>query len=251
MHSRGRASSFETHGGRALALFFTLPLGACITSVPVAQGAGSPSSARSSSVGPSLSECPAGTIDDLEDGNSQITTNEGRGGYWYTYSDSMGTTVAPEDEFVPSSGGANRSAKAAHIWGKTGDQKNVWAGMAFPLTNPKQPYDASKYKGIAFWARRGEKSTAYVYLRVPDVNTTPDGGVCKDCFNDFGANVQLTPHWKKYTFPFDMLKQEPGWGEPRPHIVPGQIYELQWQIKTRNVDFDVWVDEVAFVGCDG
>src|ERR1044071_78184 len=116
------ASRVVTSGRRALAGSFVLPLGACITSVPVGPAARAPSSARSESVGPSLSECPAGVIDDLEDGNSQILTNEERGGYWYTYSDSMGTTVAPEDEFVPSSGGANQSAKAAHIWGKKGDQ---------------------------------------------------------------------------------------------------------------------------------
>jgi endoglucanase len=242
----------QVRAGRpAVAVSFVVPLVACITSVPVEPATRSPSSARSESAGLSLSECPAGAIDDLEDGNSQILTNEKRGGYWYTYADSMGTTVVPEDDFMPSAGGANGSAKAAHIAGKTADGKNVWAGMAFPLTNPKLPYDASKYKGIAFWARRGDKSTAYVYLRVPDVNTTPEGGVCKDCFNDFGANVKLMPQWEKYTFSFDMLKQEPGWGEPRPHIVASKIYELQWQIKTRNVDFDIWIDDIKFVGCGG
>jgi len=224
----------------------------CITSVPVdpmpAKKAGRSSE---TSLGPSLSECASGAIDDLEDNNSQILPSEGRGGYWYTYSDNVGTAVSPEDEFVPSAGGASGSARAARISGKTGDHKNVWAGMAFPLTNPKGPYDASKYKGISFWARRGDKSTPFVYLRVPDVNTTPDGGVCKECFNDFGANVELTPLWRKYTFSFDMLKQERGWGEPRPHIAPSKIYELQWQIKTRNVDFDVWIDDIRFVGCGG
>jgi endoglucanase len=225
-------------------------LGACITSVPE-PSSGSKATPSGAAVGPALSECASGAIDDLEDGNSQIFTNEARGGYWYTYSDTVGSTVNPEDEFVPSPGGANGSAKAARIWGKTGDRKNVWAGMAFPFTNPKGPYDASKYKGISFWAKRGDKSTAFVYLRVPDVNTTPDGGVCKQCFNDFGANVELTQRWKKYVFSFDVLKQEPGWGEPHPHVVASKIYELQWQIKTRNVDFDVWIDDVRFVGCGG
>jgi hypothetical protein len=223
---------------------------ACITSIP--DGAAQPKSAPvRSAVGPELSECASGSIDDLEDGNSQILTNEGRGGYWYSYADTFGTTVSPEDEFVPSAGGAGGSTKAAHISGKTGDRKNVWAGMAFALANPKGPYDASKYKGISFWARRGEKSTAQLYFRVPDVNTTPDGGVCKDCFNDFAANVKLKPVWTKYTFPFESLKQEPGWGEPYPRITPSKIYELQWQIKTRNVDFDVWIDDIKFVGCEG
>jgi hypothetical protein len=226
------------------------PLAACITSTPVESASSSQNSRGDVSIGPSLAECPSGMLDDFEDGNSQIATNEGRSGYWYTYSDTVGTMVTPEDEFVPSSGGANGSHKAARIFGKTGDRKNVWAGMAFPLTNPKGPYDASKYKGFSFWAKKGEKSTAFVYVRVPDVNTTPDGGVCKDCFNDFATNVQLTNRWKKYTFSFDMLRQEPGWGEPRAHITPSKIYELQWQIKTRNVDFDIWIDDVKLVGCE-
>jgi hypothetical protein len=80
------------------------------------------------------------------------------------------------------------------------------------------------------------------------VNTTPDGAVCKDCFSDFGANVGLRRAEERV---FEMLKQEPGWGEPRPHIAASKIYELQWQIKTRNVDFDVWIDDIRFVGCGG
>jgi len=238
-------------GQRFACLAVATLAGACITSTPEPLGGGGAKSpVASAAVGPSLSECPQGIVDDLEDGNSQILPNEGRGGYWYSYSDSFGTTVTPEDEFVPSPGGANGSAKAAHISGKTGDRKNVWAGMAFALSNPRGPYDASKYKGISFWAKRGGKSTDLLYFRLPDVNTTPDGGVCKDCFNDFAANVKLTNVWKKYTFPFDGLKQEPGWGEPRSHITPSKIYELQWQIKTRNVDFDVWIDDIKLVGCE-
>jgi hypothetical protein len=245
------ASPLATVGVRLASVVAAATLAACITSIP--DVASTPKSAPTrAAVGPDLRECPSGVIDDLEDGNSQILTNEDRGGYWYTYSDSFGTTITPEDEFAPSAGGANGSSRAAHISGKTGDRKNVWAGMAFALANPKGPYDASKYKGISFWARRGSnKSTAQVYFRVPDGNTTPDGGVCKDCFNDFAANVKLNTQWTKYTFPFDSLKQEPGWGEPRPRITPSKIYELQWQIKTRNVDFDVWVDDVKLVGCEG
>jgi len=102
-------------------------------------------------------------------------------------------------------------------------------GLEWHSRFPTQgPLRRSKYKGISFWAKRGDKSTDLLYFRLPDVNTTPDGGVCKDCFNDFAANVKLTKVWKKYTFPFDSLKQEPGWGEPRAHITPSKIYELQW-----------------------
>jgi endoglucanase len=87
-----------------------------------------------------------------------------------------------------------------------------------------------------------------VRLKVPDMNTDPDGGVCSECFNDFGADMALAPEWKKYIFPFKKMAQMPGWGAPRkPHIAPAAIYGLQWQVNTPGASYDIWVDDVQFL----
>src|SRR5687768_15433442 len=63
--------------------------------------------------------CPsAGTIEDAEDGDAQIVTAAGRGGYVYTYVDKAGSSVSPGgSEFAPVAGGANDSQKAVRISG--------------------------------------------------------------------------------------------------------------------------------------
>ena len=66
---------------------------------------------------------------------------------------------------------------------------------------------------------------------MPDVNTDPEGGVCTECFNDFGADLILTTEWKLYIFPWKSMKQMPGWGSPRkPHITPAKIFGIQFQV---------------------
>jgi endoglucanase len=122
--------------------------------------------------------------------------------------------------------------------------------MGVNFIDPKAPYDASKYAGIAFWAKRGENSTPKVRLKVPDSNTDPDGGVCTECFNDFGADLTLTEQWKKYTVPFAAMKQMEGWGSPAPSSIDkSKLFGLQWQVVAQGVSYDVWVDDVQFTGC--
>ncbi len=196
-----------------------------------------------------LSECESGLIEDFEDGNHQLLEREGRGGFWYLEADEEGTSIEPDGEFEPSDGGALGSLKAGHIAGKTAVGSNVWAGMAVNLANPKQPYDASKYRAIAFYARRGKTGTSHIIVRVPDANTDPEGGVCKDCWNDFGAQLELTEQYRKYVLPFDELHQEPGWGEPQGEIDAKRLFGLKWQLKSAGQSYDIWVDDIRFVGC--
>jgi hypothetical protein len=194
-------------------------------------------------------ECAAGLIEDFEDGNHQLLERDGRGGFWYLEADEEGTTIEPDGEFEPSDGGALGSAKAGHIAGKTAAGRNVWAGMAVNLANPKQPYDASKYRGISFYARRGKGGTPNIIVRVPDANSDPEGGVCKDCWNDFAAPIELTEHYRKYVLPFDELRQEPGWGEQRSEIETSKLLGLKFQLKSPSQSYDIWVDDIRFVGC--
>ncbi len=53
--------------------------------------------------------------------------------------------------------------------------------MGFSFANPKGPYDASAYTGVSFWAKLGSGSQKTLRLKVPDINTDPDGHVCTEC----------------------------------------------------------------------
>jgi hypothetical protein len=198
-------------------------------------------------------ECAAeGLIDDGEDGNNQNLPNDNRGGYWYTFRDKKGTTIDPvagEDggTFAMSEGG-HGSQFAARYHGKIGTGAPLFGGMGMNFVDPKAPYDASKYAGISFWAKTGDNSTPKVRLKVPDTNTDPEGGVCKECFNDFGGDLTLTKEWKLYIFPWKSMKQMPGWGSPRkPHITPAKIFGVQFQVNVPSANYDIFIDDLKFI----
>jgi endoglucanase len=203
--------------------------------------------------GTGFRDCGAdGLVDDGEDGNNQNIAGADRGGYWYTFRDKKGTTIEPaagEDggTFAMSPGGHD-SRFAARYHGKIGTGAPLFAGMGMNFVDPKSAYDSSRYAGVAFWARRAENSTAKVRLKIPDVDTDPEGGVCTECFNDFGADLNLTPEWKLYVFPWTSMKQMPGWGSPRKsHIVPAKIYGVQFQVNVPSANYDIYVDDLRFI----
>lgn len=190
-------------------------------------------------------------IEDAEDDNNQVIVQEGRGGYVYTFGDKAGSSIAPgEGAFTMADGGANGSKKAMRITGKVGSAEIVYAGLGVNFIDPKGPYDASKYGGISFFAKVGPGSTNKVRLKIPDVDTDPDGKVCTACFNDFGADLTFSDQWQKYTIPFSDTKQLSGWGAPTPSsIEKSKIYGVQFQVNDPGQSFDVWIDDLTFAGC--
>jgi endoglucanase len=116
------------------------------------------------------------------------------------------------------------------------------------MSQPRAAYAASKYAGITFSARRSPGASAGVRVHVPDWNTDPDGAVCRQCFNDFGADITLTESWQTYTLLFDSLTQLPGWGTPRPQRVDSsRLFGIQFRVTDKGAPFDVWIDDLAFV----
>jgi endoglucanase len=200
---------------------------------------------------------PEGVIDDGEDNNNQTNPAGSRGGYWYSFVDKIGSTITPTagsqgGTFTMSPGGANNTKFAANMKGKIGKADNppdyLFAGMGLNFQDPKAAYDAGKYKGVSFWAKKGPGASSKVRLKVPDVNTDPDGKVCKECFNDFGTDLTLTETWTKYTIPFTEMRQLSGWGSPSPGaITPGKLFGLQWQVNQPGASYDVWVDDLEFI----
>lgn len=199
--------------------------------------------------------CPPaeGMISDGENQN-QVTVIKGRGGYWYTFLDKSGSSISPTPgeqggTFAMTPGGANGSPNAARMHGQIGGGDVVYAGMGLNFVDPKGQYDASAYQGITFWAKKAAGS-GNMRVKVPDVNTDPDGKVCSECFNDFGMDLVLTDQWQQYTLPFASMKQVKGWGNPiKSNIEPKTLYGIQFQVNEKNTPFDIWVDDIQFTGC--
>ncbi len=205
---------------------------------------------------PSSAPCgPDAKIEDGEDNNNQGLVAGGRGGYWYTYVDTTGSTVTPTAGaqggiFQPSPGGANGSQYAMRFYGQISNASIVFSGMGMNFVDPKGPYDASKYQGITFWAKKGAGTTPNVRIKFPDQNTDPDGKVCSACYNDHGRLLKLTDEWTQYYLEFDSLSQEKGWGSPKTSSVElTQMYAIQFQVNDKGQKYDIWIDEMAFTGC--
>jgi endoglucanase len=193
-------------------------------------------------------------ISNGETSSNQVNAVDGRDGYWYTFADKDGTTLAPPPgrdggTFAMERGGARGTNFAARMFGVIANAEIAYAGMGMNFVDPKSPYDARIYNGLQFWARKGSGSSGHVRLKVPDRNTDPDGRECTECFNDFGANLELSEQWQEFSIPFSIMKQLPGWGAPHPsNIDTRHLYGLQFQV-TEHGPFDIWVDEIAFTNC--
>ena len=192
-----------------------------------------------------------GSVDDFEDGNSQVNLEGGREGYWWTAKDEKGSSIGPMP-FVPAEGGGSGSELSMHVEGDTvpGDTASGFWGAEFGFNFlGKGPYDASKYVGIAFKARIGGGTARSVRFNVGDINTHLNGGICKTCWNHFGKVVSLTPEWKEYRILFSDLRQEDYWGNPRPPaITPSQLFNGEFKIGPGQ-HFDFWVDDLHLLAC--
>ena len=198
-------------------------------------------------------------IDNMEDGQQYILSDDGRVGLWYTYNDaSPGGTQQPAEGFpmyrtrkpngdpdsssqVPARecGGAQSTffpnetecSFVARTWG-TG-QRGWGAGMGVDLNGEggiKNPYDASKYGGIGFFAigniRPNTPQQGQLRVNVQDVRTTPESAAAADrrgitrcesylpdgsrtgrCNDHYGALVSgiVSNEWRWFTIPFHCM----------------------------------------------
>lgn len=221
---------------------------------PTSESATSPAADPSKPVPPTASNAGKpltnALVDDMEDGNHKGAEVDQRGGYWYTYKDAS-SQIAPEGEFKMSEGGASGSKFSARFSGQLGTEQYPYGGMGISLTDPKLPYDVSSCQGVAFSAKAAGDGTTKVRLKVGDWQTVPEGGLCKQCYNDFGGDFLLTSKYQDFTLKFADMKQEPYWGEPKAGIDTKAVYQLQWQVALAGSAFEVWVDNVRFIGCQG
>ncbi|HYQ17088.1 MAG TPA: hypothetical protein VEQ58_15055 [Polyangiaceae bacterium] len=191
-------------------------------------------------------------IDSMEDQDSSIELSHGRSGNWYAFDDgSDGTQDPPVDaasfpmaKLDPARGRSHYSARE-----RGGNFKNWGAGMAFDFKS-KQPYDASHYAGISFWARRSADSDDQLLFAVPDRNTSPLAGVCDDraglCTDDFGAKIKLSTEFEYFSFTWAEMAQV-GWSLANLKAIDtAHLYGVRF-VTDLVPDFDFWIDDVALL----
>jgi hypothetical protein len=200
--------------------------------------------------------CPSGTrratdglIDDLEDGDTRAAPFGGRTGTWWVAKADRAAVTVPAGAFASSDGGAAGSKKAARFAGKTDSQDQWGAALGLSFVESGAFYDASKYAGIGFKIKASKPNFA-VRVKLPDVNTVPEGGVCKTtCWNSFGKDLSVGADWQDVVVTWGDLAQQPDWGNPRPPgITTTQIKNVEWAV-SQGVEFDVTVDDIHFVEC--
>jgi Carbohydrate binding domain (family 11) len=187
-------------------------------------------------------------IDNFDDGNAIVSLLEDRNGHIYTVADSLGSTVSPAvGTFTTSSPG--HSGLGAHITGHVANSNSSpYAGVNLDFTYPRATYNASRYLGFTFYAKKGSGSAnSALRVNVPDHNTDAAGGVCTSCGFDFGTGVTLSTSWTKYTVLFASLTQQTG-GSPRPLAIDAtQLYGIKFLAESKNANYDFWIDDVTFI----
>jgi len=178
-------------------------------------------------------------IDDLEDGNADITAVDGRVGGWYLSTDGTGTSTPAAGAPKPEVGGM--PGKAIHVAG-TG-LKSWGASLSAALADNKTGcYDASKFTGISL----SLKGTGMVYVSVltAAVRDAKEGER-----NHYKKAITLTSDWTTVSISFSELTQPGGWGLMVPFDA-SKIYGIDigpvQATAPATTDYDYWVDNLSF-----
>ena len=251
-------------------------------------------------------------IDNMEDGTQYLLSDDGRVGLWYIYNDaSLGSTQLPavgfpmyrvlRDDGTPEPSAAvaprpcggtpetpffagestDECAFVARTWGA--GQRGWGAGIGLDLNGEggaKNPFDASAYGGIGFFARGDVRDNA-LRVNVQDARTTPESSEAADrrgitrcesfradgsptgrCNDHFGQIVTISNDaWQWYEIPFRCMASG-NWGFPgtAEKLLASAVVGIQFQIAgadpadtgtvpagvaVRNFDFSI--DNIAFL----
>lgn len=160
-------------------------------------------------------------------------------GSWFVYSDKTPTgkkTPASVEEFTSAieNGAIHTTGKGYTEWG---------GGIGTNLCGAQQltPVDGTKYKGIKFKA----SGTTPLKFLVATVDTMPEFGRCKKCYDHFTVAItNLTKEMKTYEFKWSDLKQL-GWGD-KATLDTKALIGLNWTSKDA-VTWDFTIDDVSFL----
>ena len=246
--------------------------------------------------------CPPAMSDDLisdfKMDNSLYASTDGRQGGWYVYSDGKGTfdpAVVENTAYAIDAANGNTNCSGAgslrvkgtgfSLWGAAlgtdfKPRADVALGMTAAGKGYKQTYDATKYRGVAFWAK-SSMPLKNVAVKFPDfyqdneaqsesvgcILTSGSKYNCSPYLVMLGsanaafmkyANHKIDTTWKRFEVLFEDAKQDtgnPGWVEaPGDKLNKDKLVGLAIQINAdyssgspKANDFEIWIDDVEFI----
>jgi hypothetical protein len=243
--------------------------------------------------------CPSNLDDLISDFaiDNALHPADGRQGGWYVYGDTFGTFDPPKDDSRAypidlTTGNPNCSAMPGSLrvkgtgfrdWGAaagTDFKPRVAAdGGAMP---PKGTYDATKYRGVSFWAK-ASAPVSFVQVKFPDINTDTEAPIADPCILTAGSQYNCSPYlvkfgeeptdggllfpnyasskidttWKRFEVLFADTRQDPGnpgLKPPGDKLDVANLLGMAVQVnanysttpQTAN-DFEIWIDDVQFI----
>jgi hypothetical protein len=189
------------------------------------------------------------SIDDFEDGDSQVALIAGRNGSWFAANDGSLQAQQAPDPFTPCLPSLlvpprGTSERALHT---SGSGFNAWGALVgvnfLAMGMTAMPYDISAYQGLTFTAKIG-KTGAAKQVRVAIRNHDTLYG-CMSCGDHFGAMATFGETFQTITVPFSSLKQQ-GWGKPlAPVFDTTRAYAVTFTWAGHQT-FDAWIDDLSF-----
>ncbi|HEX2871681.1 MAG TPA: PHB depolymerase family esterase [Polyangiaceae bacterium] len=215
---------------------------------PEAAPGGTPRCPATASAPPSVLDCSAVAggaeprVDDFNDGDMLLPSNEQRVGEWYRFTDETTGCATLGVEKGDASPALHFSGGGFRAWGAGFGTALAWSNAAGGLC----AYDASAYSGVRFRA----KGNANLRLNVASRASAfvSKGGTCADsegCFDQHGRSINLAPDFQTFEVAFCSLTQV-GFGVPLGKLDATQITNLNFLVRTKG-NFDVWVDDLELI----
>lgn len=202
---------------------------------------GAPPIAQPNTCEPYTSPGTNGLIDDFEDGDNFLLSNDGRVGAWHIGQDGTGTLEQSEPP-LPIAGGANDSNFALRLSGS--GFSNWGANVFFELRAGSSPYDASVHQGLKFWARgSGQLRVILTQQSLAPAHACstclPESG---ECGQFYSAVVFLSSTWSEIILDWSSFAPPTTISTP---LRPAQLMKIEFEAPAPEpVDF--WLDDVAF-----
>jgi hypothetical protein len=204
-------------------------------------------------------------LDDMEDGNAFVLSNDDRNGHWDVSNDGSpsGSHTPPAANFVMAEL-LDPSRPDSHFAAYTkGNGYKGWGAtmtvsmITWPVYAETPPYDASVFAGISFYAKAGVGSDLGLRLRFVGAQTDDRGGQCipgadvaTACYDHFFRDVKLSQAWQRFDVLFADFKQA-GVGKKFDSIDVATMYALEFFFPGRSTAsgnaFELWVDDLAFI----
>jgi len=148
-------------------------------------------------------------IDDMEDGDLNLLSREGRKGAWMT--PSGGATI----QFVEVKDAPGEGSRVMKL--SIEDSERRGPAIALSLVGKSEAgdelhFDASAYDGLQFWIKGNQRARMSFAIATPYIMPVSEGGLCDgesyDCLNGYESRVYAEEEWTLVQLPFTLFMQD-------------------------------------------